>query len=94
MMCETGADVLSIDSHVKISEAREVLQNRTSLMGNVDTALMINGTPDDVKSASDACIEMAGPGSGFILSTSCDTPIEVSELNMHSLVSSSTTHHA
>ena len=88
-MCETGADVLSIDSPVLISKAKELIQGRACLMGNVDTTLMINGTPDDVKSAANTCIDMAGLGGGFILSTSCDTPIEVPEANMHSLVSSS-----
>jgi uroporphyrinogen decarboxylase len=88
MMCETGADVLSIDSLVNISEARELIQDRVCLMGNVDTTLMINGTSVEVKSAAEACIGMAGPSGGFILSTSCDTPIEVPEANMQSLVDS------
>ena len=86
MMCETGADVLSIDSPVNIFEAKELIGNRTSLMGNVDTTLMINGAPEDVASASDACIDMAGNNGGFILSTSCDMPIEVPEENIIALV--------
>ncbi|MGD9396790.1 MAG: uroporphyrinogen decarboxylase family protein [Candidatus Thorarchaeota archaeon] len=92
MMCATGADVLSIDSLVKISEAREIIQDRVCLMGNVDTSLMINGTPDDVKSEAETCIGMAGSKGGFVLSTSCDTPIEVPEANMRSLVDSAITH--
>lgn len=89
MMCETGADVLSIDSHVNISEAKELLKDNVCLMGNVDTTLMVNGTPNDMETAVDQCITMAGNGRGFILSTSCDTPIEVPEENLVSLVNAS-----
>jgi uroporphyrinogen decarboxylase len=89
MMSDTGADVLSIDSHVKISEAKELLKNRVGLMGNVDTTLMVNGTPNDVRTAVDECIAMTSNGQGFILSTSCDMPIEVPEENLASLVTTS-----
>lgn len=89
MMCETGADVLSIDSLVTISEAKDLIETRASLMGNVDTTLMIEGTSDEVASAADTCLDMASNDGGFILSTSCDMPIEVPEENLLSLVSSS-----
>ena len=89
MMCETGADVLSIDSIVSISEAREIIHDRAILMGNVDTTLMINGSPADITSAANECVRMAGSNRGFILSTSCDMPIEVPAENMQSLVDSS-----
>ncbi|OLS30014.1 MAG: Methylcobamide:CoM methyltransferase MtbA [Candidatus Thorarchaeota archaeon AB_25] len=89
MMCETGADVLSIDSPVTISKAMKLIEKRACLMGNVDTTLMIEGTSEEVALAADACIEVAGNSGGFILSTSCDMPIEVPEVNLLSLVESS-----
>lgn len=54
---------------------------KLSLMGNLPTTtLMLNGSPDDVRAASRAAIDAAGPGGGFILSTGdqCgrDTPDE------------------
>jgi uroporphyrinogen decarboxylase len=88
MMCETGADVLSIDSPISLSDAKKRLYDRVCLMGNVDTSLMINGTSEEVGYAAKGCLEAAGFDGGFILSTSCDTPIEVPEENMVALVNS------
>jgi uroporphyrinogen-III decarboxylase len=87
-MCRTGADILSIDSPVDIGDAMEVIDKRATLMGNVDTSLMINGSTDDIKAASELCINQAGKVGGFILSTSCDMPIEVPEENIVQLVRS------
>jgi uroporphyrinogen decarboxylase len=89
MMGETGADVLSIDSHVDISEAKQLLGGRVCLMGNVDTTLLVDGTPSDVTKAVNACIAGAAKGGGYILSTSCDMPIEVPEANLGALVKTS-----
>ncbi len=87
MMSDTGADVISIDAYVTISEAMEKIKDQACLMGNVDTSLMITGTPSDVSLAANTCVTMAGENTGYILSTSCDTPIEVPAENMAALVS-------
>ena len=87
-MCRTGANLLSIDSPVDIGEAMKVIDRRAILMGNVDTTLMINGTPEEIRTTSDNCINQAGKTGGFILSTSCDMPIEVPEENIVELVRS------
>lgn len=88
MMCETGADVISIDSPVSLPEAKRALYHRACLMGNVDTSLLTTGTSEDIKSEATRCLDAAGSDGGFILSTSCDTPIEVPEENMAALVNS------
>ena len=85
-MNKTGADVLSIDSYVDISEAKKLIGSGVGLMGNVDTTLLVNGTPSDVTRAVDACITGAADGGGYILSTSCDVPIEVPRDNLSALV--------
>lgn len=77
------------DSIVRISEAKQLAGDRVGLMGNVDTTLLVNGTPDAVALAADECITESENKGGYILSTSCDTPIEVPEENMAALVAAS-----
>jgi uroporphyrinogen decarboxylase len=86
VMSETGADVLSIDSQVDMSEAKQAVGSRVCLMGNIDTTLLVDGTSADVARSAYACIDGAAEGGGYILSTSCDMPIEVPEANLRALM--------
>lgn len=88
MMCDTNAEVLSIDSEVSLLEARTVIDGKATLMGNVDTALMIGSAAKDVTKASRLCLEEGGSGGKFILSTSCDVPIETPSSNLVEFVAS------
>jgi uroporphyrinogen decarboxylase len=87
MMANTKADVLSIDSAVSLRQAKLDLEGKAALMGNVDTSLMINGTAEAVARASQDCLKEMEDSSGFILSTSCDVPLETPRDNITSLVS-------
>ncbi len=86
-MCNTGADALSIDSHVNLQEAKEVAYGKSVLIGNVDTSLLLEGNRDEVAKAAKSCIEAAAAGGGFILSSGCDFPIETPEDNLIALIS-------
>jgi uroporphyrinogen decarboxylase len=88
MMSDTNAEVLSIDSEVSLLEARTVIDGKATLMGNVDTALMIGSAAKDVTKASRLCLEEGGSGGKFILSTSCDVPIETPSSNLVEFVAS------
>ncbi len=88
MMCDTNAEVLSIDSEVSLLEARTTIDGKTTLMGNVDTALMIASTAKDVAEASRICLEDGGSDGKYILSTSCDVPIETPSSNLVEFVAS------
>lgn len=48
-------------------KAKEVLGDTACLMGNVSTALLCTGTPQDVKEYCRKLIEVVGKGGGFIL---------------------------
>ncbi|TFG07084.1 hypothetical protein EU522_01060 [Candidatus Thorarchaeota archaeon] len=86
MMADTGADVLSIDSHVGLSDAKAIIGSRVGIMGNVSTTLLVEGTEEEVAQSAASCIDAAGAGGGFILSTSCDIPVEVPKENLDALV--------
>jgi len=85
-MCDTGADVLSIDSAVDLTDAKQKAHNRSVLLGNVDTTLLLKGTPTDVQNAAKECIHEASKGGGFILSSGCDFPIKTPKENLTALL--------
>jgi uroporphyrinogen decarboxylase len=85
MMSGTGADVLSIDSHVDLGAAKQTIGSRICLMGNVDTSLLVNGISTEIANSARKCIDAAAKGGGYILSTSCDMPIEVCKANIRAL---------
>jgi len=87
-MCDTNAEVLSIDSEVPLIEARIAIGENATLMGNVDTALMIGNSSKNVADASRLCLEDGGSDGKFILSTSCDLPIETPSSNLVEFVAS------
>ena len=59
-----GADVISIDHTVEIGEARKRLAEAgypdVGLQGNLDSKLLCDGTPEEIKAATDAILAAAG----------------------------------
>jgi len=82
-MAATGADFLSIDE-MDLALARPEVGDKTILMGNVSTKLMLEGNPDQVTTAARECL--ARGGQNLMLSTSCDVPPETPKENVKALV--------
>ncbi len=77
----TGADVVEIDHKVDLAHAKKRIGDRTCLLGNVDTvSALLLGSPDDVRQASEKCIEAAAAGGAYMLGSGCmisrSTPVE------------------
>ncbi|MGV9103216.1 MAG: uroporphyrinogen decarboxylase family protein [Promethearchaeia archaeon] len=85
-MCDTGANALSIDSAVDLVQAKKVARSRSTILGNVDTTLLLRGTSHEVMNAAKECLEAASNNGGFILSSGCDFPIETPPKNLKALV--------
>ncbi len=86
-MLATGADALSIDAVVDMREAKSITRGKATLIGNVDTSIMLTGTPETVKKHATDCIKKAqSVEGGHILSTGCDIPLETPEDNVQALV--------
>ncbi len=74
---ETGIDGFSVDFMVDMGRAKEELDGRCTLIGNVNpVALMWNGTPASIKADSDRIMKAAASGGKFMLGSGCETPIE------------------
>jgi len=69
-----------------LAEVKRLYGDRLCLKGNVETNLLLNGTPEQVALQVMECIQAAGSSGGYILGTgdqvARDTPFE----NIHALV--------
>jgi MtaA/CmuA family methyltransferase len=82
----TGAQVLEIDHKTDIAQLWAAARGRTCLLGNIDTGLLTQGTPDQVEEACRELIEICQPGGGFILGPGCALPSETPADNVRALV--------
>jgi uroporphyrinogen decarboxylase len=64
-MANSGANVLSVDWHTDLAEARKKLGTRVALQGNVDPSILL-GPAEEIRRAARAAIEKTG-GAGHIL---------------------------
>lgn len=87
-MVDTGVGLLSLDDMVDIGEARDRVGNRVALLGNIrPTAVMYQGTPDDVRDNARECLAKAWDSPrGYILGLGCGLPINTPPENIHALV--------
>ena len=70
-----------------LAELKRLYGDRIILKGNLHTTdLMLNGTVDEVVAASKRCIDEAGKGGGFILSTGDQTPRDTPFENIFAMV--------
>jgi len=81
LMAQTGCDILDVDWMVPLDEARVAVGPEIALAGNFDpSAVLLQGTPQDVADAARRNIEMAGPR--FILQPGCEVPPGTPEANI------------
>lgn len=88
----TGAQVLEIDHKTDSRTAKEHGRGKTCFLGNIDTGLLVRGTPAEVDAACKEAIEIFGPDSGFILGPGCAMGPETPADNIHALVESAKRH--
>ncbi|MDC7226734.1 MAG: uroporphyrinogen decarboxylase family protein [Spirochaetales bacterium] len=84
----TGAKMFEVDHLTDIKSLRAATMGKTTLLGNLDTALLCNGTPAEVEADAKDLIEFMMPESGFILSSGCSMSGNSSKELLHVLVES------
>jgi len=87
-MAETGVSSISVDNQVDLESIKNAIGDRVALKGNVDpVAVMLHGTPDEVRRAGRNCIKQAGdsPG-GFVLSSGCTLALNTPRGNVQALM--------
>ena len=81
LMAQTGCDIIDVDWMVPLDKARAAVGPEVTLAGNFDpTAVLLQGTPQEVADAARQCIEMGGRR--FILQPGCEVPPGTPEQNI------------
>ena len=79
LMLKSGADVLSVGKCVDLADAQEKAKGKVAFQGNVDNAILRDGTCNDITAAVNSCLQ-AGGKVGHILNLSHglyrDTPFK------------------
>jgi len=84
---ETGAQIMSVDYKVNLSDARRILDRKIAFAGNLNpVSVMQKETVEGVAAASRDAINKAGTGGGFILMPGCDIPPSVPLENVKIMV--------
>lgn len=74
-LVSSGAAALSIDSPSSLKRLVEASQRRVIIVGNVDTSLFAQGAEAEMEEAVKRCIAIAAEGSGYVLSSGCEIPL-------------------
>lgn len=80
-MAKTGADIIDVDWMNPLDEARELVGPEVTLCGNFDpSAVLLQGSPQDVADAAGNCIKAGGKR--FVLMPGCEVPPATPEENI------------
>jgi MtaA/CmuA family methyltransferase len=86
-LARLDVDVVQLDSSVDLAEARQVLPEQMSIMGNLDTSqVMLFGTPETIREQGRRLMRIAGSNGGYILSAGCEVPPNTPLENLAALV--------
>ncbi len=84
---QTGAKAIQFGEDLPIEVAKERVGDRMCLFGNMGPlGVMSNGTPEEVEAACKDLIQKAGPGGGYILSSSGSVNREMPFENLEAMV--------
>ena len=87
-MADTGASCLSLDNAADLEAAKEKVGRRVRLMGNVPPSeIMLQGTPEQVRTAVRDCVRKAydNPG-GLVVASGCSLPVETPFSNIDAML--------
>jgi len=84
---QEGVDCLEIDYQMDLRMVKNRAGQQVCLIGNIDPVrTMLQGSPEEVKSACRRAIDAAAEGGGFILGTGCVLPRDTSAENVKAMV--------
>jgi uroporphyrinogen decarboxylase len=76
---EAGISFLSLDAPSSLEKIVALSAGKIIIEGNVPTTLFSSGTREEMESAIRNCIDTAAEGSGFILASGCEIPLNSTE---------------
>ena len=86
-MLDTGADMFDIDWQNDMAEVKESVAGKVTLRGNLDpSAVLLNGTPEEVYEKAVSVIKTSASGGGMILGSGCDVSYGTPYENMDAII--------
>jgi uroporphyrinogen decarboxylase len=76
---DTGINFLSLDAPSSLQRLITTGNGKVAVMGNIPTTLFSAGTQLEMETAIRACIQTAAEGSGYILASGCEIPMDSTE---------------
>ena len=70
-----GIDGLSIDAPSSLEKLFEVGRGRTTIIGNVDPILFVQGTPEQLEEEAKKCLEIARGDARYVAGPGCQIPL-------------------
>ncbi|SHH98526.1 uroporphyrinogen decarboxylase [Sporobacter termitidis DSM 10068] len=75
LIAESGAQIMSLDYKVDLGLAKEAFAGKIAFSGNLNPVNVVqNGTEEDIRRETLACIGKGGAGGGYIVMPGCDIP--------------------
>ncbi|MBM3473960.1 MAG: uroporphyrinogen decarboxylase [Armatimonadetes bacterium] len=85
LMGTTGADIIDLDHLVEPEAVRREMGERPVIAGNFDpVAVLLQGTPDQVRAACRRCHDAFGPR--FIVNAGCEVPTHTPMANVEAML--------
>lgn len=81
--------ILMLDSSTDMRKAREVLDDRMCLMGDVPANMLAYSSADEVYAYCMNLIRDVGPRTGLILGSGCDCPLNAKDENVDAMIQAS-----
>ncbi|MFA6472673.1 MAG: uroporphyrinogen decarboxylase family protein [Candidatus Latescibacterota bacterium] len=86
-MAESGADMFDVDWQMDMVKLKQELKGKgITLRGNINPALIQNGTQEEVYGESVKILESAGSGGGMILGSGCDVAVGAPYENLDMMI--------
>ncbi len=86
-MVATGAAVLELDYKCDLPAVKQAVAGETTVLGVIDPSEVIaRSSPEDVRAAVRAELEVLAPGGGLIIGPGCALPPETPMENLHAFV--------
>ena len=71
---------------IDIFALKEKVRGHHCIMGNMLPSLLVEKTPQDVENYAKKLMDIVGEDGGYILSTSCDCPLDAKFENVKAMV--------
>lgn len=78
--------LLMLDGSTDMRKAREVLDDRMCLIGDVPSTMLAFGTENEVYNYVTKLIDDVGPKTGLMISSGCDAPMNAKHENVNAMI--------